>query len=102
MVEMSTLLVVKPGEAALHRQGIDGRQVALQIDHEAERPCGSRSCRAAAIRSEPEGSAGSVTMASPPWLRTTSAISFSAAATSTWPTLASTARLQTCTIIGIP
>ena len=41
-------------------------------------------------------------MASPPAPGCTSAMSTSAAATSTWPTLASMARRQTCTIIGTP
>ena len=43
-----------------------------------------------------------VTIASPPWERMTSAISTSAAATRTWPMLASIARFQQCTIIGMP
>src|SRR5258707_6031404 len=54
------------------------------------------------MRSEPDGKPGSVTMASPPCALTAWAISFSAAATSTWPTLASTARFHTWTIIGRP
>ena len=55
---------------------------------------------AAATRSVPEASAGSVMMASPPCTLTALAIGRSAAATSTRPTLASTARFHTCTIIG--
>src|SRR5579863_2583404 len=54
------------------------------------------------MRSEPVGSAGSVSTARPPSRSTRSAISGSPQATTTGPTAAATARRQTCTIIGTP
>ena len=65
-------------------------------------PAGSSVARAACTRSEPRGSVGSVSTATPPLARTASAISGSPQATATGPISASRARSSTCTIIGRP
>ena len=57
---------------------------------------------AAATRSVPEARPGSVTIASPPWALIDIGDFHLGAGDQTWPTLASTARFQTWTIIGSP
>ncbi len=54
------------------------------------------------MRSEPDGSAGSVRIARPPASRTASTIDASPAATATGPTAAASAWRSTRTIIGTP
>ncbi len=49
---------------------VQGREITLQIDHDVMLPSGSSSASAACTRSDPDGSAGSVSTARPPAART--------------------------------
>ncbi len=81
---------------------VDRRKVALQVDDDVVPALGVEGLRRLVDASEPDGWSDRVMTAWPPALSTTAAISALSVATMTGPTPDSTARSQTCTIIGLP
>ena len=84
-VPMSTFRIGQRRYDQTQALRVQRREITLQIDHDIVRPSGSSSANAACTRSDPDGSAGSVSTARPPAARTAVTISGSPQATATGP-----------------